>query len=268
MGATLGFCCVIRYTSVAFATVPVVFGIQVLRETAPGRRKAAIGCLLLSLAGAVCGSLVGFLPQLLAWKAVYGSWAVYSYRGEELSWLPRNAHLVLFGSRNGLFTWTPVALAAVAGLILLARRGHALAQGGLASLVALTWIYGGWHCYWLGDSFGMRGFVDASVFLILGLAEVIAWAWRSRFTRVAAPATGILLVVAVAWNICFATCYRADIQPHGAAFAGAGLFSQPKEWAKQFKKDWRPIRRVRGGVFPLFTPADAAAGGDQGRSLP
>ncbi|MCH8333522.1 hypothetical protein IIC65_06265 [Candidatus Sumerlaeota bacterium] len=84
MGWLLGVLCLVRYPDAVFALVPLV-----LVAVAYARRKKAerghwIALSLLSLGCALAGTIAGFLPQLFAWKTLYGSWITYSYSGE--SW--------------------------------------------------------------------------------------------------------------------------------------------------------------------------------------
>lgn len=253
MGIALGACCMVRFTSVAFAIVPLVLAMRHRKTFKPGHRWKSAA--ITSLAAYAAGIIVGFLPQMIAWKCLYGSWLIYSYRGETVHYFPVNALRVLFGSVNGLFIWTPLALCAVAGLAWLARRGDELASAGCAVLLGLLWIYGCWDEYTLGDSFGMRGFVDGGIFLVLGLGGFVAaiHSIRMQLLKRTVIAAIILLVV---WNVYFIECYRANIQKHSAPFAGLTLFSQPHQWFKQFAKDVNLPKRLLQRKFPLFTPAN------------
>ena len=184
-GLALGVCCTIRYTGVVLAALPVVIAIGRVRSCR-GKDLAwfvrLIGCgAVLFLVGAV----IGFLPQAIAWKRVYGSWLLDTYAGETSYHWPRHGLHVLFGTRAGLFVWTPLALAAVAGLFVGLRNHKRLALPGIATLLATLWIYGCWGDYGLGHSYGMRGFVDVSIFLFAGLSVFFAWlsAWRNLAVR-------------------------------------------------------------------------------------
>ncbi len=233
MGLLLGVACMVRSTNIIFAIVPIVLVVTRWTRTDKGQRveeiKPARLCSLVALGGA----LIGFVRQMIAWKILYGSYLTYTYQGETLHALPRYAGQVLFGLRNSLFVWTPLALVAVGGLVLAARRGQALAIAGLVVLLGTLWIYGSWETYWLGHGFGMRGFVECSPFFFLGLASV----WRRFGTGQRRRFIGRLgrgaIVLLVLWNLYFVMCYRADIQPHGEPFAGLELLTQWDRWWEQ-----------------------------------
>ena len=198
--------------------------------------------------------MIGFLPQLIAWKVVYGTVFVNTYAFEALTvwphetqsvW-PRHLALVLFGPRNGLFTWTPLALLAMIGLAG-GGRERPLGRAGLIVLAATAWIYSGWQTYWLGHGFGMRGFVDASLFFLLGLAEVMR---HAEHVRAAARRAGrIALLLCLVWTVNLIVCYRAEIQPHGERLALTPIVTEWRRWARQVYHDTgvgMVVRRVRG----------------------
>ncbi len=241
MGFLLGISCSIRYTNALFAMVPFVFA---LKDWNDRGRSGTANCLkagFVCLIAALSGTLIGFLPQLVAWKQVYGCWVVYPYQGEVMLPWPRYFFEVLFGLRNSLFVWTPLALAAMAGLFLAAFRRDILALSGILVILGLVWIYGSWECYWLGNSYGMRGLVDASFFFLLGFAEIIMLLRRPSksllLKRMAA--TGIVLLVV--WNIYFIFCYRSGLQPNGCPFAGLKLLSDPGKPLGQFNSEFNFI---------------------------
>lgn len=236
MGLLLGLSALVRFTSFVYAMLPLSMALVVWLQAGRHNTKSWVLSSIRSLGIASAGAVLGFAPQLLAWRAMFGSLITYPYGDATLTWIPWHAFDVLIGPVNSLFVWTPIALFAVLGLVLGARRGNVLCIGGIVLVVATTWIYGSWETPGLGHAFGMRGFVEISFFFMLGLAEL--WVY------VAAMATGLgrrliasLLVVMVCWNIYFMVCYRAEIQPHGQAFAGVELFLHGDRWLQQLFRD-------------------------------
>lgn len=140
---------------------------------------------------AAAGAVLPLLTQLLAWHAIYGHplgplVSGASLGGETYMPFRRNALLeVLFSSYHGLFTWSPVALAGVVGLLLYVRRST-IAQVALLMFVAELIANGLFDRYfWGGLSFGPRRFVDLAVPLAIGTAFLI-----QRF-RVAGTITAV-----------------------------------------------------------------------------
>jgi hypothetical protein len=156
------------------------------------------------LAASAAGALA-VVPQLVAWKILYGSFfrvpAGPGLRpwGPGLGWFdpgsPRLADTLL-AADHGLFTWTPATLLGVAGLFLAFRRWAALAAGGLTVLLATAWVTGAMADWWGSDAFGARRFDLVVPFLAVGLAALLD-ACRSR--PLAAPA--LVLAAMALWNV-------------------------------------------------------------------
>ena len=98
---------------------------------------------------------------------------------------------LLFSTRNGLFSWTPLALAGLLGLILLVRRQPfvAMALLGAFALSALTqaasydWT-GGW-------SFGARRFTSCLPILAFGVATVVGICLRRPWLLLGTALAGL-----------------------------------------------------------------------------
>ena len=86
---------------------------------------------------------------------------------------------MLFSVQKGLFFWSPLLLAAVAGLVLLGRSPNAARAFVLPGVVFLaldTYVIASWWDWQFGGSYGHRGFVDALPIFALGLAAFFSWA--------------------------------------------------------------------------------------------
>jgi hypothetical protein len=106
---------------------------------------------------------------------------------------PLDPHViqVAFSVRKGLFFWTPILAIALAGLWLLRRLTAAVAVASALTLIVHFWIVSSWTQWFYGASLGQRAFVDVLPLFSLGLAAVIAAAFR------AAPATRAMTAVAI-----------------------------------------------------------------------
>ncbi|MCE5229956.1 hypothetical protein LLG95_10215 [bacterium] len=252
MGLVLGIACAVRYTNIEFVLVPFVLAIVERVKNRSGSVTAKP--VLISLGCAAVGWGLAFLPQMLAWKAMFGSFLTYSYTGEKMHPWPHNALHILFGLRSGLFVWTPLAFFCVAGLLLAAWRGRPLAIAGVVVWLATVWIYGSWWSDGLGPSFGMRGFCECTPFFCLGIAELID---RARQHEMTSRLLRAGLVVLVLFNLYLITCYHARILPEYGPFVVKPLFSHPDQWCAQFKKDYFYLfmpNKYEQHTFPLFTP--------------
>ncbi len=84
------------------------------------------GGLRRTLAAATAGTVAflgGITPQLLAYKALNGHFGQTTTAANKMSWTSPHGFSVLFDPEHGLFAWTPLALLAIAGLVLVMFRG-------------------------------------------------------------------------------------------------------------------------------------------------
>lgn len=162
---------------------------------------------------AVCA--VAFVPQALAYVSLNGRIGPSQVTARKMDWLSPHAVDVLLSPHHGLFVWTPLAMIALAGLIVLARWpppvriGCAEAPGGArlvparlaacfgAMVACQVYVTGAVASWTLAGAFGQRRFLALTVVLIVGLA-VLFGAARTRGRR-----TTLALVVGLCvwWNI-------------------------------------------------------------------
>jgi hypothetical protein len=166
------------------------------------------------VAGAAAG-LAALSPQLLAWRAMYGSFLTIPQGEGFLDWSSPHLVDVLVSADHGLFAWTPLMLLGVLGLILGLREDRMLFGGSLAVLVATAWVNGGVYDWAAGDAFGARRFDLVVPLLALGLA-VFTKATASVLRRRPLLAPAALLALLVAWNLGFVELFRRGEYP-GAA---------------------------------------------------
>jgi len=111
---------------------------------------------------------IAFAPQLPVDQVLFGSWLPARPPGQDLQLIPGHYLQLLFSSQHGLFSWTPVALVAVAGFWFVPDRRLQLAFL-YAFLVEL--LIGGAAPDWYGGfSFGMRRFLGLTPFFAIGLS--------------------------------------------------------------------------------------------------
>jgi len=160
------------------------------------------------------GALVGFLPQLVVWRVVFGEWVVlnpYGLTGAGGFDL-RSPHFlhVLFSTDRGLFPWMPLSALGALGLFgPLLRRRPALARLLGAQFLAQVYVVGSWSSWSGGAAFGPRLLVGLLPGLGLGLAALYdGWAHG----RAAVPA-GFSLGFA-AFNLVLLARYGLGDVPH------------------------------------------------------
>jgi hypothetical protein len=170
-GFILGVGMCVRWQNGVLLLLPAIeLGTRAFRRNSGLGRIAACGGLL------AFGLVLGALPQMLAWKALYDQWL--------LSCPPQGCDFVrlghpwiletLFASRHGLLSWTPALWAGYIGFVPLARRRPALAAALAAPLLIMTYVnmcVGDW---WGGASFSNRRFDSVLPILAFGVAACLS----------------------------------------------------------------------------------------------
>ncbi len=168
------------------------------------------------------GAVIVFAPQLFAWRYLYGSWLVIPQGSGFLDWTSPNALAVLFSTRHGLFSWTPLILVAVLGVVLaLVRRKQmatlppTLPAYAIAIFLLQIYINGAAIEWWGGDAFGARRFTDISIVFMFGLAFLFAQTTTVWARRALATVVTILIVA----NLLFMQAYRHNLISHAEPVA-------------------------------------------------
>lgn len=120
------------------------------------------------------GLIVGFLPQLVAWQALYGKFWTSPYLSHIEGFNLFMPHIlgVLFSVKNGLFLWTPITLLGLVGLLASKFDKWLKVIPILAIYVVSTW-----STWWQGASYSGRMFVSMLPLFALGLGHVFSWLW-------------------------------------------------------------------------------------------
>jgi hypothetical protein len=105
-------------------------------------------------------SLLFMFIQVLLWVWQTGSFALWPYRNEGFRFNSPEIFNVLFSYRKGLFVYTPMLLLAIPGLVWLAVKRFSYFLPVIIFLVLSTYIIASWWCWYYGDGFGLRAFID------------------------------------------------------------------------------------------------------------
>jgi len=199
LGALAGLTALVRWQEVIVLALPM--GELV---AAVAKRRQSSGSAVLRL-GLMAGSFtVIFAPQLIAWRHIYGDFLVMPQGGEFMRWTDPALGSVLFSLRHGLFTWTPVLLLSVCGLLWLIRRDPLLGWSALVVILLAVYINASVSDWWAGEAFGARRFVGYTVFFALGLTALFARnLWVDRLILRRWTATGLIV-----YNLLFLVQYQ------------------------------------------------------------
>lgn len=165
---------------------------------------------LMAAAVGAAAFLIGYLPQLIAYQALNGFPRPSPLVTRKMFWYSPHALQVLLDPEHGFFFWTPLALLAVAGLILLvavaqsvigeeAETGDDRQIAGCMLLMVAMQVYvsGAVESWTVAGAFGQRRFVAVTIFLVIGLAAFRRWV-AFRGARLAA---NIAVALCVWWNL-------------------------------------------------------------------
>jgi hypothetical protein len=149
--------------------------------------------------------VAAFTPTLVTRWIIYGSPFVSGYTPlSNWHWTHPQLWNVLFSSDHGLFSWTPILIPAVLGLLLLLGRQREL--GAYLLVVALAFYYLiASHVWWDGvSSFGSRFFISLTPIFVLGLgiaSQAFGRLWQG--TRAGAARAYAITALLVVWNLAF-----------------------------------------------------------------
>ena len=184
-GALAGLAALMRWQDALFLAVPVV---EAWRWSAPTRDRLAA-----SLAAVVAWVAV-FSPQMIVWRVLYDHWLAVPQGPSFLHWTSPHPIAVLLSDNHGLFSWAPVLVAAVAGLIGFAARHRRFALP-LAGVVLASWyVNAAVADWWAGEAYGARRFLSLFPLFVVGLATWIQ-AGRLPAKRIAV----VVVLVAANW---------------------------------------------------------------------
>ena len=199
LGLLAGIAALVRWQDGIILVLPVF---DLARSIAKG--QSSIVAAGLRAGAMVGGTAIMLLPQMLAWRAIYGQFIVMPQGEGFMQWARPALVSVLFSLRHGLFSWTPAVLLAVIGLGYLLRRDGSLGWPALVVVLLSIYVNASVSDWWAGEAFGARRFVGDTVFFAWGLAALFAedfWRQRPVLLRWAA-------VVLVVYNLLFHVQYQ------------------------------------------------------------
>ncbi len=126
-----------------------------------------------TLAWAILSAGLVLALQVLASYAMFGQIGFNLYPGETFSRDWNGVLYALFSSRHGLFLhhpWYALLLILNVAALFGSPKARWIAAGALVGWLLLAIGNGLWWCWWFGDSFGHRAFIESLVPLTFGAA--------------------------------------------------------------------------------------------------
>jgi hypothetical protein len=200
LGAIAGFMTLIRWQNALFALLPLCDAIVALGAAARAPDRWRVTDVLTGGALFTLCATLAFIPQMIAWHAIYGSWLAVSPIGPQIRWADPELADILWSSRNGLLSWSPILYAGAIGLLMFAVAAPAVGIPALIAVAAMTYFNAAIQDWWGSDGFGGRRFDGTIPLFCLGLAafaRAAAALARRHPLRVVAAAGGLFVL----WNL-------------------------------------------------------------------
>ncbi len=157
---------------------------------------------------------VGFFPQMLAWKIIYGGFLTIPQGNGFLRWSTPFIMEVLFSSRHGLLSWSPIIYLSFAGWLLFFKRDKFMFWSSLTAFLLILYVNSIVLDWWAGWGFGMRRFDGVILLFGLGFAAICSELEKARL-HFSFPLTIIILSFFMGLNFHLINLADSQIHPGG-----------------------------------------------------
>lgn len=260
LGVLLGACGLIRSQNLAFGVVVAIEIVWLAIAAAREHRTPREIAMLVARGACVLGvALAVFTIQLATWKITTGEWLHAQNGPRYVRWAHPQILELLFASRNGWFSTTPLAYAAVLGLFLLPRRARLVQFGLLGAVLVQVYLNSCIMDWWGQSAFGQRRLCSVTAALVVGMAALLRLAgigaarlWRSR-RRLGVGIAHAMAALATAWFVMWNWNWISEYRDGKAAGFDTGELSWKglSHWQRWIAK---PIYDEVGN--PFMFPAD------------
>ncbi|MGH9372949.1 MAG: hypothetical protein ACRD15_15605, partial [Vicinamibacterales bacterium] len=210
LGLLAGFMTLVRWQNAIFALLPACDSAVILARAwrardGPAGRDALMKGVLFTLA-----ATLAFLPQMLAWREIYGTWLAVSPVGPQIRFADPRIVEILWSARNGLFSTAPALYAGGIGLLLFARANPATGIPMVLAVAVMTYFNASIQDWWGSAGYGGRRFDGTLPFFCIGTAYSIGAAIElvRRFPAASLAMAGAALVL---WNVTLMSAAQAGI---------------------------------------------------------
>jgi hypothetical protein len=216
LGMIAGLMTLLRWQNVLFALIPACDAATTLWRCTRAGDRARVREVLIGGALFTLVASLTFLPQMLAWRAIYGSYLAVSPVGPKIRLSDPQIVLTLFSSRNGLLAMTPLLYVGLLGLIGFTRRNVAVGLALCLATGAMIWFNASVQDWWGSDGFGGRRFDGIIPIATIGLATSLD-VLRRWITLRPQWIVGGVAALLVAWNLTLMTAAHRGIARLGEA---------------------------------------------------
>jgi hypothetical protein len=219
----------------------------------PERRRWLVGGVALGVAAAVT-----FAPQAAVW--FYYTHSLSPPQVEPLRWATPFFTVALFSTRGGLFPWSPIAYAALAGLVI-GRRERRLGMALLGVFLVELYVVASAWMVTSGYAYGARRLSDSAVLLGVGVAMLYDRVAERRAWRRAVVGFAGLCVVLNGLSMELVRARRVGSSGGYARTAGRWLDEAraPAWLSRLFERTGYPFVQPAGWLFALVHRAPVSA---------
>jgi hypothetical protein len=200
LGALAGFMTLIRWQNALFALLPACDAIALLVAAGRSGDRLRFGRTMMRGALFTGCAAAAFVPQMIAWHSIYGAWFAVSPVGPQIRWSDPHLADILWSSRNGLFSWSPVLYCGAVGLVAFAVAQPAVGIPALLAVAVMTYFNACIQDWWGSAGFGGRRFDGTIPLFCIGAAafgsSAVALTRRHPFRIVAGAGSFLVL-----WNL-------------------------------------------------------------------
>ena len=206
LAAVAALVAMVREQDVLFLAGPAAdYAVALVRRIRSGTARLRDE-IAIPLAGAAAFALA-YAPQILAYLELNGRPLPSRLVTRKLYWTSPHFFEVLLSPAHGFLWWTPIAVLAIAGLVLLSRRVPGIGVVMFVSLMAEIYIAGCVDSWTVAGAFGQRRFVVLTPLLIAGLAVL----WRAPRGPAARTALVAATALMVWWNLALMALFGAGL---------------------------------------------------------
>ncbi|MEJ2150192.1 MAG: hypothetical protein P8Z40_12015 [Chloroflexota bacterium] len=194
LGTLGGLAALVRSQNIAYAILPILTALSTGWTALRERNWQIVRRSLVYVLSVGLGASLVFTLQMSTWYIFYGQPLTVPQGTAFVDWNAPWIWHVLFSTFHGLLPWMPLALPAVIGLVLLARRVPKLSIPLLVALLLQIYINSCARDWFGAGGYGPRRFSSALAIFLLGYAAVLSWR-KERWYRLLVIGLSALLVL-------------------------------------------------------------------------
>ncbi len=166
-GFVMGIMVLARPSEILCILIPLLW--HVYDKESLRRKIETVRTHLPQIALLVAFAFIPFIPQMIYWKYITGSWIFFSYQHTEgFDFLQPHIFKVLFSFKKSWLVYTPIIIFPIIGIFLLKKYNKQIFFAVLIFFLANFYLLSSWAAWWNGGSFGMRYFVDSYPVMAIG----------------------------------------------------------------------------------------------------